>query len=132
MHDYDTAFPSQEDQTNGLSMLAYFAARAPTEQLWDFEVVGMSEAPKCLVPACKAPDGEAVYDGDIHAWRLERTRRRAAQWPWVWARAVIDEGQRLERMRAMLAIDPVPATLERPRAPSPSQPPGSGEMTKGG
>ena len=80
-----------EDSEPGIDTLAYFAARAPAEPQWHFEVVGLPPRPKILVPADKAGDGEAVWDGVMppYEWDDLRFIQRRAQWPWVWARATL-------------------------------------------
>lgn len=63
----------------GQTTREYFAAHAPLEPRWKFDV-------KMDTPC---PDGGDYADGALLKWYEEKERREFSQWPWVWADAVL-------------------------------------------
>lgn len=63
----------------GQTVREYFAAHAPSEPRWKFDV--QMDTP--------CPDGGDYADGALLKWYEEKERREFSQWPWVWADAVL-------------------------------------------
>lgn len=108
---YPNWLGSAEDSEPGIDRLDYFAARAPKEPLWNFPVVGLPPRPKVVLPADRDPNGEGIVEGvmPLDEWENMRAVYRLAQWPWVWARAVlraeriIDQADDSESLRQQAA-----------------------------
>ncbi len=90
--DGGSAFPRiLQDETKwtkdhpGMTLRDYFAAHAPREVLWpfDIDISDMGEE-----PSMKAGFG---WQAKQKVYMNEVTRRRYTQWPFVWADAMIKE-----------------------------------------
>jgi hypothetical protein len=90
------AFPTRDGVFNGpvggMSLRDYFAAHAPAECLWCFDVKMPTPRPKPDYGDDPDNKPECAFNFmEVAAWDNERRRKTRTQWPWVWADAMIAE-----------------------------------------
>ena len=95
------AFPSIYGATDaldeGMSLRDYFAAHAPAHILWEFDVIGFADADRPSGYSMDWPyhtPATKKISLDMEKFDCDRTRAMYAQWPWVWADAMLAERER--------------------------------------
>lgn len=100
MKDGGRAFPGgqvevggEQPWNEGMTLLDYFVAHAPTQQLWHFNVEMPTPRPEPMHyrGAARTDDEIVARMEEIERWDTEKRKRQAIQWPWVYAEAMLDE-----------------------------------------
>jgi len=75
----------------GMHLRDYFAAHAPINHLWHFEVRMPNARPEADWSGVEesGPDSMPANWRDQSAWDQEKKRQAFVQWPWVWADAML-------------------------------------------
>jgi hypothetical protein len=75
-----------------LTLLDYFAAHAPLPQ-WEFEVQGLPPRPEAL---CNKGEAQTVERfREMTSWDRAHAVAKAKQWPYEWAKAMMEERERV-------------------------------------
>jgi hypothetical protein len=75
-----------------VTLLDYYAARAPAAPLWDFPLRGIGKRPEVIIHKRGYPhDDLCTNEAELRAYDEARTKARLVQWPFVWANAMLDE-----------------------------------------
>ena len=77
----------------GMTLLDYFATRAPTNQTFAFETAMPTPCPESQWVEGQPKPINAFA---IAEWEHEYIRQTMIQWPWVWAEAMLAERERRE------------------------------------
>lgn len=89
------AFPmasGQHDKSymNGMTMLDYFAAHAPTNILWEFKVPSIGKRPEVQWPEGERQQNhEAINWKELQDYDLAKKIQIKQMWPWEWAKAML-------------------------------------------